>query len=185
MITKVPNPVLFQKAKTVDPTDKRVKKVIKELKDTLIKTRNPKGVGLAAPQIGVSLRIFVTRAKEREPIRTFLNPEITWVSEEVSEIQRVKITDHPKDDKKLEGCLSIDNIWGHLQRPSKIKLKYTNEDGQTREEAFSGFLATIIQHETDHLEGILFTKRVLEQKEKLYQIEEDEEGEEKLVEIKV
>lgn len=185
MITKVPNSVLFQKAKPVENIDKRVQKVIKDLKDTLIKTQRPKGVGLAAPQIGVSLRIFVTRPQEKDAIRVFINPEITWKSDELVEIQRENKTKHPKDDKKLEGCLSVDNVWGHLKRPAEVHLKYMDENGSAHEEEFSGFIATIIQHETDHLEGILFTKRVLEQKEKLYTIEEDEKGKEQLVEIKI
>ena len=90
----------------------------------------------------------------------------------------------PERSNKLEGCLSIPNVWGKVHRVSTLTLQYQDEKGEQRKEAFSGFLATIIQHETDHINGILFTQRVLEQKEKLFQVTSDENGEELLEEIK-
>ncbi|MBI2612090.1 peptide deformylase [Candidatus Gottesmanbacteria bacterium] len=198
MIVKVPNPVLFQKAKPVGRIDKKIERIIKDLKTTLLAAKNPKGVGLAAPQIGISLNIFITRSRESNPIRVFINPEILWKSEELVEIQRETKTHHPKENlpalpagrhggrqEKLEGCLSIDNVWGHLKRPAKVRLRFMDQKGQIRQEEFSGFMATIVQHEADHLDGILFTKRVLEQKEKLYLIEKGEKGKETLIEIKI
>lgn len=186
MIIQVPNPVLSTPVKRIGKIDRRILLIIDRMKKILVATENPKGVGLAAPQIGISLALFITRPKENSPIMAFINPEITWRSENLSEIIREEIDKHSiKHEKKLEGCLSIDNVWGHLKRASKVKLRYTNIKGITNEEEFSGFMATIIQHETDHLNGILFTQRVLEQKEKLYHIEEDEYGKEKLVEIEI
>lgn len=186
MIVAAPNPVLTTPAKTVGKIDKKILDIVARMKGALINTKNPKGVGLAAAQIGVSCRIFITRPTESSPIEVFLNPEIIERSAEVSEIKR------PKDgrkslpkDKKLEGCLSIPNIWGYLKRPTRVKLRYMDITGKIQERTFSGFAATIIQHETDHINGILFTHRVLEQNEKLYTIEENEKGEEKLVEVEI
>ena len=88
-------------------------------------------------------------------------------------------------DKKLEGCLSIPNVWGYLKRPQSVTLRYMNLEGKTIENHYDGFMATIVQHETDHLNGILFTKRVLEQNQKLFRIEKINEEEEKLVEIEI
>lgn len=177
MITQIPDPVLTQPAKKVQKIDRKILSIIERMKKTLIEADKPKGVGLAAPQIGVPYRIFIVRPKEDSLITVFINPEITERSKDLSEIKRA--------GNKLEGCLSVPNIWGHLKRPSRVKLRFMDINGKMQEKEFSGFLATIIQHETDHLDGILFTKRVLEQKEKLYETEEDDKGNEKLVEIKI
>lgn len=185
MIVQTPNPVLTQKTKPVGKIDKKINQIIDRMKKTLISTRNPRGVGLAAPQIGKNLAIFITRPRNDSPIRVFINPRIISHSNDLAEINREEKSTEAKDEKKLEGCLSIDNIWGHLKRPSQVKLEYMDLDGQIRRENFTGFMATIVQHETDHLSGILFTQRVLEQKEKLYKIEEDKDGKEKLVEIEI
>jgi len=180
-IVQTPNPVLTQKAKPVNKVDKKILSVINDMKKTLVETDNPKGVGLAAPQIGLSLQLFIVRPLIKSPVRTFINPEIIWKSEETGEIQRPE--NGKSKQKKLEGCLSIRNVWGHLERSKKVKLRYTNETGKSHEELFEGFMATIIQHEVDHLNGILFPTRVLEQKQKLFSIETDDNGEERLEEI--
>lgn len=185
MITTVPNTVLTTPAKKVERIDKKILDIIARMKKELIETDNPKGVGLAAPQISVPLRIFITRPTERSPISVYLNPEITWYSPEVSEIQRISGGKSKAKEKKLEGCLSIPKVWGYLKRSSKVRLKYMDINGVFHEEDFSGFEATIVQHETDHLNGILYTMRVMEQKEKLYKINYNEKGEEELEEIKL
>lgn len=173
-IVLVPNPVLTTPSKTVTTFDRRITKLIDEMKTTLLQSKNPKGVGLAATQIGQPWRVFL--AKPKEKIRVFINPEI---------IKRSKaLTDGvPERENKFEGCLSIPKIWGKVQRLDTLTLRYQNEHGQTHKEAFKGFLATIIQHETDHVNGILFTQRVLEQKGKLYQATKDKDGKEILEEI--
>src|SRR3989338_5250133 len=163
MIVKVPHPVLTRPAKEVKKFDKKAVDIINQLKKILNSADNPKGVGLAAPQIGESLRIFVTKPREPDKIRVFINPKIISQSRKLSEIKR---TDEDKDkslakEKKLEGCLSIENVWGYLKRPSTVKLRFMDDKGKIKEEDFNGFMATIIQHETDHLNGILFTQRVL------------------------
>lgn len=186
MIVQTPNPVLVSVTKKIQKVDKKILEIIGRMKKILVETDNPKGVGLAAPQIGLSLAIFITRPTEKTPIRVFLNPKITWASGELGELIREEQHGKSvKNEKKLEGCLSIKNIWGHLLRPKKVRLKYMDTDSVWHEEEFSGFMATIVQHETDHLNGILFTQRVMEQKEKLFEIETDSEGNEKLVEIKI
>ncbi len=175
-IVNVPNVVLTTPAKTVVVFDKSLLKLVDEMKASLRATVKPKGVGLAAPQIGESWRVFITRPKETDPIRVFINPEITKRSENLTE-------GVPERDNKLEGCLSIPQIWGRVQRATHITLRYQDETGGIHEEAFTGFLATIIQHETDHTNGILYTHRVLEQKGKLYQTAKDENGKEVLEEL--
>lgn len=176
-IVQVPHRVLTGPAQTVKVFDKKLTQLIGEMKQTLIATRNPKGVGLAAPQVGVALRLFLTRPTEEAKIRVFINPEIISTSPE-------KTDGVPERDNKLEGCLSIPKIWGQVKRNQKLKLKYQDEQGQIHEEEFSGFMATIIQHETDHTNGILFTQRVVEQQGKLYeQITSDDK--ETLEEIKL
>lgn len=177
-IVQVPNLVLTSSAKPITQFDGKLKRIVEEMKATLIATRNPKGVGLAAPQIGLSVRLFVTRPTEKSTIRVFINPDIVKTSE--------RVTDGvPERSNKLEGCLSIPNVWGKVKRMTTLSLRYQDEHGVTYEEEFGGFLATIIQHETDHINGILFTQRVLEQKERLYQVASDDDGKEVLEEIKI
>lgn len=186
MIVQTPDIVLTTPSRKVLKIDSKILAVIAEMKKTLLTAHNPKGVGLAAPQIGISLRIFITRPSENAKIEVFINPEIVWHSSNLSEIKRPEDGKKSlKREKKLEGCLSVENVWGYLKRPDRVKLKYMDVDGVIQEKEFSGFMATIVQHETDHLNGILFTRRVMEQHEKLYSIEEDEEGGEKLVEIEI
>lgn len=186
MIVKIPNPILTEPAKDVVSIDKKILAVVEDMKKHLLSAKNPKGVGLAAPQIGIPLRIFITKPDKNSPIEVYLNPLIFWASEELSEIQRPDIEKPSlRKDKKLEGCLSIPNIWGYLKRPAQVKIRYLNLSGKISEKIITGFLATIVQHETDHLNGILFTQRVLEQNEKLYRIDNESSPQEKLVEIKI
>ena len=176
-IVKIPHPVLYTPAKTVMSFDKKLMTMIADMKQSLLNARNPKGVGLAAPQIGLPWRIFITRPTEKSAIRVFINPEILSASP-------IPKTTHEKDHK-LEGCLSVPKIWGHVRRSDTLTLRYQDEKGELHEEEFSGFMATIIQHETDHTNGTLFTMRIIEQKGKFYQIAMDEEGKEVLDEIEL
>ena len=177
-IVHVPHVVLTTPAKTVTAFDKRLVKLVSEMKATLIATKNPKGVGLAGPQVGESWRVFLTRPKESGPISVFVNPEI--IKHSVEQTDGV-----PERNNKLEGCLSIPKIWGKIKRAKTLTLRFQDEQGREHEEQFTGFLATIIQHETDHTNGILFTQRVLEQNGKLYQPARDEAGKEILEEITI
>lgn len=177
-IIDAPNPVLTTPSHTVTAFDKRMRELVTMMKTTLLSATNPKGVGLAAPQIGEHSRIFITKPFESSKIRVFINPEIIKKSKELTE-------GVPERENKLEGCLSIPKIWGRVHRAKSVTLRYQDETGKIHEEQFSGFLATIIQHETDHTNGILFTQRVLEQKGKLYQAVKDNDGKEILERLEI
>lgn len=183
-IVRVANPVLTTPSKPVDEIDKKILELIEGMKKTLLSTRSPKGVGLAAPQVGHSLRLFITKPWPRSPFTVFINPEIIWQSEEKTD------KGVPERKNKFEGCLSIPDIWGVVHRAKKIKVRYQqlstfNYQLLTKTRAFSGFLATIIQHEIDHLNGILFTQLGLQQKEKLYKLVKDEKGNDVFEEITI
>lgn len=173
-IISIPNPVLFQKTKKVGAITPKIKELLEGMKIALAQANNPKGVGLAAPQVGKSLRLFIVRTNENQPFSIFINPEIVSRSEEID-----------KETKLLEGCLSIPSIWGPVKRYKEVKIRYQTPEGKTQEESFSGLMATTIQHEMDHLDGLLFTARVVEQKGKLYHMEKDKEGNEVFDEIKI
>ena len=177
-IVKVPNLVLTTPAQPVKSFDKHLAGIIADMKQTLTSTVNPKGVGLAAPQIGIPYRIFLTRPSDSSEIRVFINPEIIKFSK--------RLTDGvPERENKLEGCLSIPGIWGKVKRSQSLTLRYQDEKGRQHTESYGGFLATIIQHETDHVNGILYTRRAVEQKGNLYQAIKDKEGKEALEEIEL
>ena len=177
-IVKVPNDVLTTAANSITSFDKKLARLVVDMKTTLIATSKPKGVGLAAPQIGEPWRVFITRPQEKDDIRVFVNPEITKQSD--------TLTDGvPERDHKLEGCLSIPNIWGKVARSKRVTLRFQDETGAEHTEVFNGFMATIIQHETDHLNGTLFTYRVLSQHGTFYQSATDENGKEILEEIEL
>lgn len=177
-IVKIPHPVLFQPARPVEKIDKKILEIIEEMKKTLLAAENPKGVGLAAPQVGRSFRIFLTKPWPKSAIGVFINPELKSQSETLT-------NGVPERDNKLEGCLSIPRIWGVVKRHERITLKYQTPDGKSHTKKFSGFMATIIQHEMDHLDGRLFSSRTVEQKGQFYQMQKDKEGKEELVEIQL
>lgn len=112
------------------------------------------GVGLAAPQIGKNIRVFVVDISpwgDDEPEsagfrRVFINPEIYWRSDDESVF--------------CEGCLSLPNLNEDVVRPSAIRMRYFDENFEPRDEEFSGRAARVLQHEYDHLEGVLFTDRL-------------------------
>lgn len=165
-VVQAGDPRLRKMSKPIGKIDKKILLLISDLKETLLAHKNPEGVGLAAPQIGKNLRVFVMR--DGKKLKTVINPEIISTS-------KVK-TATKKNDKNevLEGCLSIPHYYGPLRRGEEIKIKYLNEDGQKVTETFKEFPAQIVQHEIDHLNGFLFVDRLLEQKRPLYQIIGDE-----------
>lgn len=173
--------VLVQKAAPVRHFDKRLRKIISEMEETLKATVDPKGVGLAAPQVGLSIRLFVVKQNDKAKSRAFINPEILSIPEDDQ-----AVNSKPKRRRKLlEGCLSVQNIWGHVERKREVRLRYQDRHGRVHEGTFRGFLATIVQHEVDHLNGILFTKHVLAQGETLYRSHKNEKGEDEFEEIKI
>ncbi|MDD4556541.1 MAG: peptide deformylase [Alphaproteobacteria bacterium] len=142
-----PNPILKKKAQRVEKVDDEVRKLL----DDMLETMYDGGVGLAAPQVGVSKRIIVVDAfqpeggGQGEPMY-FVNPEIIWNSEE-------KIL-------FCEGCLSIPGQSAEVERFEKIKIRYQDYDGKEKELLAEDFLAIVLQHEIDHLDGILYIDRI-------------------------
>lgn len=160
-ILDVKNPTLRQKSKSVVKVDKKIKELIKDLVDTLNIQKDPEGVGLAASQIGRNLRLFVMKPKNK--VYVVINPQILSISKEKN---------MPKSDegkKIMEGCLSLPHYYGPLKRAKKVTVKYLDENGIEKIEEFKGLNAQIIQHEIDHLNGILFIDRLLEAKTPLYE----------------
>lgn len=182
-IVTAPNEVLSQKAKPVGNIDQSIKKLIAEMKETLDNTRDPEGVGLAAPQIGRSLQIFVVKPTRNAVHEVYINPVIKLIAPKPSTKQRRKRTN--ETGTKLEGCLSIPTIWGPVTRAEKVSITYKDEAGNVKTEEIGGFKATILQHEYDHLEGILFPKRILEQHGKLYKSSKNEKNEDVFEEIEL
>lgn len=156
--TQVGNPVIRKKSKSVsDFSSKETKTIIRNLVDSM---RFHNLVGMAAPQIGVNSRIFVTEirktklrnTKETDPLRVFINPTIQAYSK--------------KQNEAYEGCGSVASagIFGKVKRPDEIYVVAWNEKGQKFQLLAKGLLARVIQHETDHLNGTVFLDRVLDTK---------------------
>ncbi|MEJ2348008.1 MAG: peptide deformylase [Patescibacteria group bacterium] len=164
-IVKAGDPCLRRKSKPVSKIDKKILTLIADMKETLLAEKDPEGVGLAAPQVGKNIRLFIMRING--DIKTVINPKIISVS---------KIKTTREDDKKkkaLEGCLSIPYYYGAVARTKEIKISYTTEEGKRVAETFKGFPARIVEHEIDHLNGVLFIDHLLEQKLPLYEIKDD------------
>ncbi len=147
------NPVLRQKATEVNVselTSPRIRQVLADMKKALASQED--GVALAAPQIGIPLRIFIVagfalaeelqESKDRPDDLVFINPVITKLSKDKAELE--------------EGCLSVRNFYGKTLRSTKAIVRAYNEKGKIFQRGGSGLLAQIFQHETDHLDGILF-----------------------------
>jgi len=182
-IIQAPHPVLSKKAKSIEKIDATIKRLIDEMTKTLENAKDPEGVGLAAPQVGKSLRLFIVKESKSAPLRVFINPELKVINSE--EKLTTKQTERKSKEIKLEGCLSLRDIWGVVKRHKKIEVTYLDEKGEKHTEIFNGFLATIIQHEQDHLEGILFPQRVLEQNGTLYKSKINKKGEMEFHEISI
>lgn len=142
------DPILRRETERVDRIDDDVKALVQDLLDTLAKAD---GVGLAAPQIGVSRRIAVVAPPgEEEKVaaapRVFVNPVILEKSGAVVSAE--------------EGCLSIPGVYEVVKRPTRIRVRSAGLDGAESEETFEGITARILQHEIDHLEGVLFIDKI-------------------------
>ncbi len=142
-------PVLRQVAEEIDSSYPQLDQVIADMRDTLVKSD---GIGLAAPQVGLSIRLVVidlTPLAEEMPeykdyVHTFINPYI----EEYDETET---------DVSEEGCLSIPGIHESVRRPTRIRVTYLDEQFQPHDEWVGGYLARVMQHEFDHLDGVVFT----------------------------
>lgn len=161
-VVKLPEPILRKQAHKVTDFGKDAQKLINDMIDTL---HDEPGVGLAAPQVNVSLRWIVveyplddSKENAKPKILVVANPEITQIS--------------PETVKGIEGCLSVPNLFGEVERALEITVTGLNRQGKKQKIHAKGWLARIFQHEIDHLNGVLFVDRA----EKLYQPEEVEEG---------
>ncbi|MBI2051855.1 peptide deformylase [Candidatus Roizmanbacteria bacterium] len=174
-ILTVPNPILTTPVKTVVRIDKKIKKLVEEMERILVSQKDPQGVGLAAPQVGEGRAIFIMKPTEKAKTEVFVNPKIIKTEGEEKPLKRPKTSESAKKGRgKLEGCLSLYGVWSPVKRPHKVLLSW--DDVKTQKEKqkwFTGFKAVIIQHEVDHLKGVLFTQRALEQNAPLY---EEKEG---------
>lgn len=177
-IVNAPDPVLSQKATDVEKVDSSILKLLEQMEESLNSATDPVGVGLAAPQIGKSLRIFIAKPSVKSKINVFINPKVIKQSAPPKKKKKGKT-------RKLEGCLSLPNIWGEVLRYDEVYLEYMDEKGKIHSKLFKGFLATIVQHEIDHLDGVLFPKRVLEQKGTLYKSEKNEKGQDVFEELAI
>ena len=134
--------VLKRKSRPVEAVDDELRALMDDMLDTMYAAP---GIGLAAIQVGVPKRVLVmdlSRGEEPKQPRYFVNPEIVWASEETAPYE--------------EGCLSVPEIYEEVERPARVRVRYLGYDGAQVEEDAEGLFATCIQHEIDHLEGVLF-----------------------------
>lgn len=147
VVTGIDNPILREVSRPVEKFDKSLQKLIKNMQETMLAA---KGIGLAAIQVGNPIRLAVIRLNhdtDREAIFPVVNPEITYFSEE-------KIIAE-------EGCLSLPNIFGNVERARKITIDFLNKKGEKQTLKLEGLNARVVQHEIDHLNGILFTDKLV------------------------
>ena len=140
-ILQPPHPTLRARAMPVESFDAALGQLVADMYETMYKAP---GIGLAAPQVGVSRRLLimdVADGEERRP-RTVINPEILWRSPELATAE--------------EGCLSLPSFYAEVTRPAAVRLRYRDEAGDEHEIEADGLLARCVQHEIDHLDGILF-----------------------------
>ncbi|GLS31543.1 peptide deformylase [Mesorhizobium albiziae] len=142
----LPDPILRQVSKPVERVDDQLRKFAGDMLDTMY---DAPGIGLAAIQVGEPLRMLVIDlAKEgEEPApHVFINPEILESSDERSVYE--------------EGCLSIPDYYAEVERPASVRVRYLDRDGKAQEIAADGLMATCLQHEIDHLNGVLFIDHI-------------------------
>ena len=156
--------VLKTKAKEITVDYPELHKLILDMYETMY---DASGVGLAAPQIGKSIRLFVIDTSPFDTDDFEQNSGFEVKSVKKTFINPVMIDESGENASFEEGCLSIPNIREHINRKSDITIKYQDENFTHHQETFSGILARVIQHEYDHLEGTLFTDKISPFKKKL------------------
>jgi peptide deformylase len=141
-ILTAPDPRLKAISTDVEVVDGEIRKLVDDMAESMYAAE---GIGLAAVQIGVAKRVIVIDLDQKEGKknpRAFINPKILWASDEKAVFE--------------EGCLSVPEIWDDVERPARIKAEYLDRDGNKQLLEADGILATCLQHEMDHLNGILF-----------------------------
>lgn len=149
-IIQYPNKILKVPTQKITKFDKRLKLIIEKMKKIMVKEG---GIGISANQVGYPYAVFLARPKNKFYI--FINPELEKGGNETI---------------KEEGCLSIKNKWGLVKRYEEVKIKFQDLKGKTKRLKAKGLLAHIIQHELDHLNGILFIDKAIE----IYKIKNNE-----------
>ncbi|KQM30396.1 peptide deformylase [Rhizobium sp. Leaf68] len=142
----LPDPLLRQQSKPVEMVDSEIQRLADDMLETMY---DAPGIGLAAIQIGVARRMLVidlSRDDEENKPQVFINPEILKVSDDVSTYE--------------EGCLSIPDYYAEVERPASLTVGYVDRDGKQQTVEADGLLATCLQHEIDHLNGVLFIDHI-------------------------
>jgi peptide deformylase len=152
-IVKHPDKILETPCKKVEMFDRKLAKLLDDMYDTMI---DADGVGLAAPQIGQNIRVAIVDVDDESGTFELINP--------------IMLSSRGTD-RDVEGCLSFPNLYGEVERPSYVKIQAQDRNGRTYILEAEDYLARAIQHEMDHLEGILFTSKVVR-----YISEEELEG---------
>ena len=141
-IIKLPDKRLRLVSEPVKHVDAGIRRLIDDMFDTMYKAP---GIGLAAIQIGIAKRVItldLSKKEDNHEPHVFINPEIVWTSEATAKYE--------------EGCLSIPDYYEEVERPAEVKVKYLDLDGKAHETEAKGLLATCLQHEIDHINGVLF-----------------------------
>ena len=141
-IITVPNPLLKTVSKPVDAIDSKILGILNDMLETMYAAP---GIGLAAIQIGIPKRLLVIdigRDNENRDPHFFINPEILDPAEELGSFE--------------EGCLSVPGVWEEIERPNECNVRFLDINGDEKNIRYSGMMATVIQHEMDHLNGIVF-----------------------------
>jgi peptide deformylase len=141
-ILTAPDPRLKAVSTDVETVDSAIRALIDDMTDSMYAAD---GIGLAAVQIGVPKRVLVIDLDQKEGRKNpvpYINPKILWASEEMATFE--------------EGCLSVPEIWDDVERPARIRCEYLDRDGKAQVLEADGLLATCLQHEMDHLNGVLF-----------------------------
>lgn len=142
--TYYPAEVLSERAEPVEDINDNIRQLVEKMADVSMKKQ---GLGLAAPQVGISLRLFITlRAKTKENVKVYINPTVTPIGEEVNSMD--------------EGCLSIPGIFPKIQRYKRCRITATDLDGNEFFEEVEGLEARVLQHEYDHIEGVIIIDRM-------------------------
>ena len=141
-ILTAPDPRLQAVSMDVETVSAEIRALVDDMADSMYAAD---GIGLAAVQIGVAKRVIVIDIDQKDGNknpRAFINPKITWASEDMATYE--------------EGCLSVPEIWDDVERPARIRAEYLDLDGKPQTLEADGLLATCLQHEMDHLNGVLF-----------------------------
>jgi len=148
-----PEKRLRKKSQTVEKINKKIQKLLDDLADTMY---NAPGVGLAAPQIGENVRVLVVDISTKEEEKSLM------------ELINPAITDSSGTQKSEEGCLSVPGYYGNITRKKKITVEAVNRDGEKFKIEAEDILARVLQHEIDHLDGILFFEKMAKLKKELF-----------------